>query len=625
VPEPHYPAPMRSLRVEVDGRTLTFDGSRPLTVGRAAGADVVLPAMSVSRAHAELRPTASGWLLVDGGGQGGTFVAGQRISQLTLTGRSVVQCGPEGPGSSLTVVVESQAPPAAPPPYTGPPPVAPATPPVPPAYDGPPPPVPAPPAPAAASPFAPPAASPPTPSAPPAPERGGQPAPAYGQPPGASGGGPGGRADDAGLGFEPTYVLAGPVPGAFPGQVQPRSGPDLLVEVEGQEHRYRHPDQVTIGRLPDSSIVVTDPVASRMHLRVDATAGGWGFTNLSREGTFSAGRRVESEMFTDELVLRLGHPTAGPELRLVPVLSSEEEQARLATKRRRRTLTVVGAAAAAVVLVAALVGGAVALLGGDDDPAPVADPQADVAAQLDQAKAKTVRISYEVETYDGQSGLVTGSGSIISADGLILTNAHVADPQAEGLDEIYGEAPPFDSPDYVDVSLTDPDEDFRIDDPSYRARVVESDGDADAAVVEIYADADGNEVDPADLDLPFYEVGSSDDLATGDSITVLGFPGIASLSDIDPTEARPEVTVTTGVISTFIDTQRLGERSEIDTDARISQGNSGGSALNADFQLIGVPSATVSTDDAAGSSGRIRPVGVLADLISTSVEESGRG
>ena len=522
--------------------------------------------------------------------------------------------------------VPPPAAPAAPPPYAGPatppayaPPAAPAAPaaPGPPPYAGPATPP---------SPFAPPGppSAPAGPSSPAAPSQAGQaghpqPGPAAYQPPppGAAG---------AGLGFEPTYVLAGPLPGAFPGQEQPRSGPDLLVEVEGTEHRYRHPEQVTIGRLPDSSIVISDPVASRMHLRVDATAGGWGFTNLSREGTFVAGRRVESETFDDEVVVRLGHPTAGPELRLVPVLSSEEEQARISRKRRRKLLTGVGAGVLALVLVGALIGGSIALFGDDDGggTTPVAGG-GDTGALLDEAKAKTVRISYEVTTYDGQTGLVTGSGSIISADGLILTNAHVADPQADGLDEIYGEAPPFDSPEYVDVSLTDPESDFRIGDPSYRARVVESDGDSDAAVVEIYADADGTEVDPADLDLPFYEVGSSDDLATGDQITVLGFPGIASLSDIDPTEARPEVTVTTGVISTFIDTQRLGERSEIDTDARISQGNSGGSAVNTDFELIGVPSATVSTEDAAGSSGRIRPVGVLADLIETSVEESGRG
>lgn len=76
------------------------------------------------------------------------------------------------------------------------------------------------------------------------------------------------------------------------------------------------------------------------------------------------------------------------------------------------------------------------------------------------------------------------------------------------------------------------------------------------------------------------------------------------------------MTVTTGVISTFLDTERLGKRSEIDTDARIAPGNSGGAAINNDGELIGIPSAISSGGDGSPVvSGRVRPIDYVTDLI----------
>src|SRR5690606_19884035 len=138
------------------------------------------------------------------------------------------------------------------------------------------------------------------------------------------------------------------------------------------------------------------------------------------------------------------------------------------------------------------------------------------------------------------------SGSIISSDGLILTNAHVAAPEAEGLAEQYADDEQILDPAYVLVALTQGDD--RPAAPEYRARVVQADGYLDAAVIEIYADEQGNELDEP-LDLPTMPIGDSDELRTGDDVTVLGFPGISQSG---------AVTITKGVSSTFLPSEQYG-------------------------------------------------------------------
>lgn len=95
-------------------------------------------------------------------------------------------------------------------------------------------------------------------------------------------------------------------------------------------------------------------------------------------------------------------------------------------------------------------------------------------------------------------------------------------------------------------------------------------------------------------------------LRTGDDVTVLGFPGISQSA---------AVSVTKGVISTVLDTEALGERSEIDTDARIAPGNSGGAAINNGAEIIGIPSALFGQEGSIVVSERIRPINVVKSLI----------
>jgi putative serine protease PepD len=574
---------MESLLIEVDGRALRFDSPRLLRIGRSIEADVVLAAGSVSRSHAELRPVEDGWVLVDSGSQYGTYVDGRRVTEHPVAGPLTVQCGPPAAGSSFKVIPDAAAAAAA---AAVPEAAPPAPPPAP----------------------APPAAPMPKASVPeaPVPEA---PSP---RPTGT------GEIPETG-GYDETIILAAPPPGAPPGQA--RTGPDLLVVAEGREFRFRHPAHLTIGRRPESDVVIADPVCSRMHGQVSATPGGWTYRNSSQEGTYLDGRRIEQHPFHESVKLRLGHPVAGPELALVPILSAAEEERRFARKRRNRTLTRVGAGLGALVLVAGTITAAVLVSGGDDNGGGAGDGPdggrdtmaALTDAELDSAKAATVRLSAESTTGGGAPVSYSGSGSIISSDGLILTNAHVAAPEADGLSDQYGDDDQILDPEYLLVALTQGDD--RPADPEYRARVVEADGDLDAAVVEIYADADGNELDE-DLDLPALPIGDSDQLRTGDDVTVLGFPGISQSG---------AVTVTKGVVATFIPSDRYGSRSEIDTDTRIAPGNSGGAAINNDAEIIGIPSAYFGDAGVPIVSGRIRPVKLVADLIRSAKVEAGAG
>ncbi len=101
---------MEQLRVEVNGTITMLEARRSVRVGRSPDADILLTGETVSRRHAELRPTNRGWVLVDVGSQHGTYVEGQRISERPVTAPIRVYCGLSGSGSGLTLVPEGPLP-----------------------------------------------------------------------------------------------------------------------------------------------------------------------------------------------------------------------------------------------------------------------------------------------------------------------------------------------------------------------------------------------------------------------------------------------------------------------------------------------------------------------------------
>ncbi len=207
--------------------------------------------------------------------------------------------------------------------------------------------------------------------------------------------------------------------------------------------------------------------------------------------------------------------------------------------------------------------------------------------RADMIKA-TVQI-YALKSQDGQlTPVYSGSGTIISSTGLILTNAHVASPASQGNPDI--------EPDALAIGLMDQE-----DQPPaflYFAKVKAVDGFLDLAVIQITSTMDGADVNPNSLNLPFVALGNSDDLHVGDHINIFGFPGIGG----------DTITFTDGSVSGFTSEEGLGDRAWIKTDATIAGGNSGGLAANDAGFIIGVP-----TTASAGTGGNITDCRVVQD------------
>ena len=66
-----------------DETRLTFDGTQPIAIGRAAGCDVRLPDATVSHRHASLRAQGADFVLIDEESTNGTFVGGVPIAART--------------------------------------------------------------------------------------------------------------------------------------------------------------------------------------------------------------------------------------------------------------------------------------------------------------------------------------------------------------------------------------------------------------------------------------------------------------------------------------------------------------------------------------------------------------
>lgn len=513
---------MSSIRVQAEGRSYTFDGSRPIRLGRDPRADVVLTGATVSRQHAELQPTRDGWQIVDSGSTHGVWLNGQRVQQAALSGTQTLYFGQSGEATPVLLTLE------------------------------------------------------------PIGERPVAPAPA------------------AALTQELAMTV---VPGraSNPGTMAPA----LLVRTRDLDRRFAPLAPVRIGREPGLEVVADDPVVSRQHALLEPRPDGWWLHDRSTTGTYLDGELVRSQRLDGPVTVLLGHPTAGFELEIVPMVAAEVAARAIAGRKRRRTLSIVGAIVAALLLVGGGVTAGVLLFNGDDD----GGSDRLTAAELDRAKAASVLL---IAMDENDQPMHSGSGSVISSDGLILTNAHVGKPTAPGQG-----ASEFGDPAYLLVALTQTEDDKPAE-PTYRAEPIVADGYLDLAVLKINADAEGNDVDNNNLSLPApLPLGSSQELRTGDEITALGYPGIGNPS----AGAERPLTVTRGIVSTFQADPVIGtERGFIDSDLRLGSGNSGGASINSDGELIGINTAVitaVSQDVGAITQGSalIRPIDLAADVM----------
>ncbi len=186
-------------------------------------------------------------------------------------------------------------------------------------------------------------------------------------------------------------------------------------------------------------------------------------------------------------------------------------------------------------------------------PAPTVDLQATIAAELlsSESSADVPSLSDIVESVE--TGLVqiitpdsSGSGFAVSNDGLIVTNAHVVEEH-----------------EFVTIRS--------VSGWSYSGVVRGKDDDLDLAVVKI-----------APLGhIKAIPLGDASEIRPGDPVIAMGFP----LSD----QLGEGYTVTTGIISSL---RKVDSVEQIQTDAAVNPGSSGGPLVNSAGEVIGVNTVT---------------------------------
>ena len=176
----------------------------------------------------------------------------------------------------------------------------------------------------------------------------------------------------------------------------------------------------------------------------------------------------------------------------------------------------------------------------------------------------------------------SGSGVLISADGLIVTNNHVVE-----------------NADQITVTLSNK--------KTYKAKVIGTDPSYDLSVIKIEASG-----------LPFLLYGNSDDVKVGQWVLAIGYP------------LNLETTVTAGIVSAKArslglnkdksgDT-RSGVESFIQTDAAVNMGNSGGALVNTDGRLIGINSAIASPTGYYSGYSYAIPVNIVKKVVDDLIE-----
>lgn len=198
---------------------------------------------------------------------------------------------------------------------------------------------------------------------------------------------------------------------------------------------------------------------------------------------------------------------------------------------------------------------------------------------LDRLERATV---YIMQTDNvGTDLLITcvSSGTLVSRDGLILTNAHSVVPSQTckgqtlivAMTSTIGEAPV----------------------PQYRAEIAQTDVGLDLALLRITHELDGRLVDPTSLTLPFVELADSSAVKLDETITVIGYPGIGN----DP------VSSVRGTITGFVfEPSSINQGSAwLKSSALIPGTMSGGGVYNQQSQLIGIPTTAPVTSSSGVS------------------------
>jgi len=207
--------------------------------------------------------------------------------------------------------------------------------------------------------------------------------------------------------------------------------------------------------------------------------------------------------------------------------------------------------------------------------APVVRAAAPAVVNISARGVQTYRDPYWGQFRQQPTGSV-GSGVIVRADGVVVTNTHVI----QGMDEII-------------VGLNDRRQ--------FTAKVLLADERSDIAVLQL---------EGVEEPLPVLRIDAGEDQQIGDLVLAIGNPfGVGQ-------------TVTNGIISALNRTETgiSDSGSFIQTDAAINPGNSGGALVDMDGELIGINTAIFSRSGSSSGVGFAVPATMVQRVVDAALD-----
>jgi len=386
-----------------------------------------------------------------------------------------------------------------------------------------------------------------------------------------------------------------------------QSGADPMTLVRGDGSEFGLNRSIRIGRNKENDIdLPEDTSASQFHCKIDVIAGQAVIADLgSSNGTWVNGKKIHKpvtlkhsdKILVGDSVLRL---RVGDQ----PLVIEDKTKANplgCGLLVGSSLIAVIGVGAIAVALV--VVG--VIMLSPTPTPSAVTVNTSGSATQQAANEQKALRALVQVIVPVGDPKTTkqssTGSGSIISAKGHVITNFHVIGDKKTGKS--------YNNEGWAAIAINwnNPSD---APDTLYICDVIKTSAALDLALLKprgLFKNGQAQAL-PADLVFPFLPVGNSDAMKIGDPIAVLGFPGLGGDTP----------TFTRGTISGFLlDDDNGIDKGWFKTDAEINPGNSGGMAINSKGELIGVPTLVTfnKPSQATGKIGEIRPINFAAEFV----------